>query len=471
VSLNCAEIDAVLKEFPETAVARAFYQKDRHSLEILISTPSGSRIIWIDTTDRMNRICLAPEKTEPSGQKQRFAQYLHSLAAGFKITRISQPGQSRIVVMQFESEQNQFRLICRLWGTASNLIVTDCDDIILDTLKRYPKRSEWPGDRWEFPEKKGDVRTFTVREEFLSGNISTAVWNFYRDLEENETFQRRFVHLKETVEEQLAVNRQKMETFQSQLNEDNLNRLLNQAQLLNSQLYRFIPGEKSVTIEDWNQGGMIELPVSPELTPSQNAQKYFDRYRKLRDSQDNLTRQREETEKHIRDLEEILRILPSLTDSSELIELESRLKSGKLSRYLRKNQESARSRFGRMVELSDQYIAYISRNSKEADEILKRIAKGNDYWFHIRDYAGSHVVVKEIRNREITPRAKTEAALLALYFSKGRNSDEGDIYFTRVKYLHKPNTGEPGLVFPTREKNIKVRMDKELIAKLLESQG
>ena len=97
--------------------------------------------------------------------------------------------------------------------------------------------------------------------------------------------------------------------------------------------------------------------------------------------------------------------------------------------------------------------------------MLNKIAKGNDYWFHIRDYAGSHVVVKEIKNREITEKIKHEAALLALYFSKGKKADEGDIYFTRVKYLHKAKGS--GVVLPTQEKNIKVKFDENILKKII----
>ena len=101
--------------------------------------------------------------------------------------------------------------------------------------------------------------------------------------------------------------------------------------------------------------------------------------------------------------------------------------------------------------------------------MLKTVARGNDYWFHIRDNAGSHVVVKNKGNVELPDKTRLEAAMLALHFSKSRNETEGDIYFTRVKYLHKPNTNTPGLVFPTQEKNIKIKKQVDVIEKLLNS--
>ena len=117
-----------------------------------------------------------------------------------------------------------------------------------------------------------------------------------------------------------------------------------------------------------------------------------------------------------------------------------------------------------VYNLSDGYLCYVSRSSKDADEMLNKVAKGNDYWFHIRDYAGSHVVVKDIKNKTITERAKNEAALLALYFSKAKKADEGDIYFTRVKYLHKAR--EVVSSYQLR-KNIKVKYDKEILDKII----
>jgi predicted ribosome quality control (RQC) complex YloA/Tae2 family protein len=61
---------------------------------------------------------------------------------------------------------------------------------------------------------------------------------------------------------------------------------------------------------------------------------------------------------------------------------------------------------------------------------------------------------------------KIEASTLALYYSKGRNSSEGDIYFTRVKYLHKGKNSPSGLVIPTQEKNIKVIFDRNILDKI-----
>jgi len=109
----------------------------------------------------------------------------------------------------------------------------------------------------------------------------------------------------------------------------------------------------------------------------------------------------------------------------------------------------------------------VSKSAKDADNLLKLVAKGNDYWFHSRDYAGSHVVVKTEKGKELSEKTKIEAAHLAVFFSKAKNALDGDVYFTQIKYLHKPNTNVKGLVFPTREKNIKVRMEKKILDSVL----
>ena len=188
----------------------------------------------------------------------------------------------------------------------------------------------------------------------------------------------------------------------------------------------------------------------------------LDKYKKLQAA---LTYQQEKLDESIATFDDTESLLSHIKEADTLQELyELAVLAGENTEN---KKNCSTNHAGRKFLLSGDFTAYVSRSSRDADVMLKTVARGNDYWFHIRDNAGSHVVVKNKGNIELPDKTRLEAAMLALHFSKSRNETEGDIYFTRVKYLHKPNTNTPGLVFPTQEKNIKIKKQAEVIQKLL----
>ena len=98
--------------------------------------------------------------------------------------------------------------------------------------------------------------------------------------------------------------------------------------------------------------------------------------------------------------------------------------------------------------------------------LLRKYMKGNDYWFHARDYPGAYIFVKSKKNKSIPLEVMLDAANLAIMHSKAKQSGMGDVYYTQVKYLKKPKKGPLGLVLPTREKNLFIKLNTQRIKKL-----
>jgi len=90
---------------------------------------------------------------------------------------------------------------------------------------------------------------------------------------------------------------------------------------------------------------------------------------------------------------------------------------------------------------------------------LRRHARGNDVWLHTRDYPGAYVFVKVIPGKSIPLDTLLDAGNLAVYYSKARSSGYAELYYTRVKYLRRPREGKKGLVLPTQERNLSVKLD------------
>ena len=94
--------------------------------------------------------------------------------------------------------------------------------------------------------------------------------------------------------------------------------------------------------------------------------------------------------------------------------------------------------------------------------------KGNDLWLHARDYAGSYVFIKQQAGKTVPLDILLDAGNLAIFYSKGRNSGEGDLFYTQVKYLRRAKDGPKGLVIPTQEKNLHVKVEAGRLRELEE---
>ena len=94
---------------------------------------------------------------------------------------------------------------------------------------------------------------------------------------------------------------------------------------------------------------------------------------------------------------------------------------------------------------SDGYHMYVGKNNFQNDELTFKFATGNDWWFHAKGIAGSHVVVKS-NGEELPDRTFEEAGRLAGYYSKGSNQDKVEIDYTEKKNVKKPNGSKPGFV-------------------------
>lgn len=190
---------------------------------------------------------------------------------------------------------------------------------------------------------------------------------------------------------------------------------------------------------------MISIPLDPQLTPLENAQKYFDKYNKLKRTFDALTELIEETKEEILHLESVSTSLDIAISEDDLAQIKEELiQFG----YIKKKQ------IGKKAKLkskpfhyisSDGYHIYVGKNNFQNEELTFKFAAGNDWWFHAKGMPGSHVVVKT-NGDELPDRTFEEAGRLAAYYSKGRENDKVEIDYLQKKNVKKPNGSKPGFV-------------------------
>lgn len=237
-------------------------------------------------------------------------------------------------------------------------------------------------------------------------------------------------------------------------------------ELLNANLYRVQKGVDEVILQDWEKPeSTVTVPLDTTLTPAQNAQKYFKKYKKARAAGETAAAQREKTLAEIAYLENMLYDVGHCTDEAGLEE--TRLELARTG-YMKKNPARHTRRTlppSRPIHRisSDGIDLYIGKNAVQNDR-LTASAKPNEWWFHVKDLHGSHVIVR--CERELPDRTLREAALLAVWYSDGRDSSSVPVDYTRKRFVKKPSGAAPGMVIYTDQRTLYLTARESDISRL-----
>ncbi len=241
---------------------------------------------------------------------------------------------------------------------------------------------------------------------------------------------------------------------------------------IQANLYQLKKGMTEAVLPDWSdpEGGTITVELDKRLTPVQNAQKYFRKYQKARSARETAAVQRDRTLEELEYLENMLLDAENCTGESELEEIRQELvRTGYMKRVTSRKQQRQlpESRPYRYLS-ADGIEILVGRNSIQNDR-LTQSAAGNEMWLHAKDMPGSHVIIR--REGEIPLTTLRQAALLAAWYSKGRNSSTIPVDYTLRKYVKKPSGAAPGKVVYTHQKTAYVTAEESEIRKIAEAGG
>ena len=463
MSLNYLEIEEAIKDFPKQGILKKVFQNDKNTILLNIYDGKTDFLILASIKDNFNRICIVPENISIEKNNLRFSQFLNSTISGMRIINFYQFNKSRIVVLDFIFNNEMKKLVFRLWNTAGNILLLDNKNNIIECMRRFPKRNEWPDEQFIFPENKSIDLKFEIRNEFKAQNINESIFNFYNEILNIQEFTNKKNLLLRLLNKELSELNKKIKSNNGNLIEEKENIYLHYGELIKANIYKINKGEKSVDIKNYNNKN-ITIELLPTLSAVDNAKRYFEKYKKIKNGKIKWEVEKIKFKNKLENINHLISVLNEINNLNRLNIFEEEIIKN-LTKKIHNKTDDMYTKVRSFV-LDGGYTAYISKSAKDSFDMLNKYANGNDYWFHIRDYPGSHVIVKKIKKEELSERVKIEASNLAVYFSKKRNSLDADVYFTLVKYLHKSKGGPQGLVFPTQEKNIKVKVDKELLNKI-----
>ena len=216
-------------------------------------------------------------------------------------------------------------------------------------------------------------------------------------------------------------------------------------ELLHTYGYQAQGGEKSLTVDNYYTGEKLTIPLDPELTAMENAKKYFDKYGKLKRTNEAVTQLLAQTKDEITHLESVMNALDIAQAEEDLLQIrEELIQSGYIRYKGGRRKEKITSKPMHFVS-SDGFDMYVGKNNFQNEEITFKLAQGNDWWFHAKGMPGSHVIVKS-GGREIPDSTFEEAGRLAAHFSKAKGMDRIEVDYIEKKHVKKPGGGKPGFV-------------------------
>ena len=216
-------------------------------------------------------------------------------------------------------------------------------------------------------------------------------------------------------------------------------------EMLQTYGYGLEPGAKKLEALNYYTNEPIAVPLDPTLPPQENAQKYFEKYNKLKRTYEALTEHMEETQGEIQQLESICTFMDLALAEEDLVQVREELAD---AGYIRKKYSGKKAKITSHpfhYVSSDGFDIYVGKNNYQNEELTFKNASGNDWWFHAKGVPGSHVVVKAL-GKELPDRTFEEAARLAAYYSKNRNAEKAEVDYVEKKHVKKPGGGRPGFV-------------------------
>jgi len=305
----------------------------------------------------------------------------------------------------------------------------------------------------------GDAVSFDTMSDCLTAYFSDKA---QRDLVKQKT-----ADLMRFLTNEQSKNEKKLEKLYETMNEaQEADRYRKLGELLTASLHAISRGQASVEVIDYYEEDQptITIPLDPQLAPSDNAQRYFKRYNKLKNSLTAVQVQIESTREEIAYFQTLIHQLSNAT-LDDIDEIREELATQGYVRHRSGPQKKKKpTKPAPLCFVSSEGITiYVGKNNTQNDYVTNRLAHPSDTWLHTKDIPGSHVV---IRSSQFGDETLNTAAQLAAYFSQARTSSQVPVDYTQIRHVRKPNGAKPGFVIYDNQKTLYITPDESYIEQL-----
>jgi predicted ribosome quality control (RQC) complex YloA/Tae2 family protein len=379
-------------------------------------------------------------------------------------------GDNRIVRLAVRRGENRYLVYIRLWSNAANVIVTGSDGTVLDAMRRLPKKGEVTGGHYA-PEAAEDgqgagqakkaAREYTVRELEGGGSFNEKIDALYAAQGGSLSLEALREQARRNCEGSMGRLAAALERLRAKEAEfAAADRLKEYGDLILANAAAVKNDGEWLEAQSFESGETVRIKLDSGKSPAAQAGQYYEQYRKAKSGLADIRAEIAAAEAETREVETRLGRL--LAETNPLI-LAKLLKSGGVKPAPRADQDK---KWPGLSFRRGDWLIIVGRDAAENDALLRRHVKGNDLWLHARDFPGSYVFIKQRPGKTVPLDILLDAGNLAIFYSKGRNNGEGNLFYTAVKYLRRAKNGPKGLVIPTQEKNLQVKLDERRLREL-----
>ena len=461
-----------------------------------------SKKLYINIDTNIYHICfMSSENEEKRGitipkRPPMFCMLLRKYIEGAKISDVCVVKNDRIFELHFDTidEFSQKRYLClavELMGKHSNVILYDretniiigCAHNVGNEKSRY--RELQGGLKYIYPPYSGnlnlsdelkkqfaDLSKDKINEYLETENYSPSIlkdrYTLFAELLENSTpkfsvnamiddyyaYYQAENNLKNAKNKYLTTVNRKLKKVLNSITKikttikkrDNADRYRLYGELLTSNLYKKLDFQSEAELYDYVNNVQVAIPLDSTLTMSENAQKYFRLYTKSKNTKEKSKELLEGLNVERKYFESILYSIETANSKAEINEIESELG------ITDNKQNKTKAENIKKVKINN-YDVYIGKNNKQNDYIISKLSRDDDYWFHTRLCAGSHVLLR-VGSNEPDEETILECAKLAREYSSAKQPSKVGVIYTKIKYIKKPPSAPLGYVIYKNEKEI-----------------
>ncbi|WP_020008706.1 Rqc2 family fibronectin-binding protein [Salinicoccus albus] len=298
--------------------------------------------------------------------------------------------------------------------------------------------------------------------------LSGLVDSFYHDRYRNALIKQKANDYLNVIEREYEKTGRKIEKLHEDLQEAHeKDEYQKYGELLTAYMHQVRQYDKEAVVFDYYTSKEVSIPLDPELSPSDNAQKYYSRYNKLKKRESAAEEQLKQAKTDLEYFSSLLHQMEQITTEEEVEEIREELhEEGIIKTKKRQHKKKKKHKIQlHAFKTSNGLDVLVGKNNKQNDYLTSRKSQNNHLWFHTKEIPGSHVVISHPRS-QIGESDILEAAMLAAYFSKAQDSESVPVDYTEIKHVHKVSGAKPGFVTYTDQHTVFVTPERTKAEKM-----
>lgn len=468
ITLDSVTLKSWLEEnssFLTGARIQKIQQPTRREFVFTLRNSGETRKLYINIDPQFFHVCFMTQANEEKRlieipqKPPMFCMLLRKYLENSRISKVNQPEFERILEFYIEtynelSEKIYLCLAIELMGKHSNVILYNHDtNVIIGCAhnvgaEKSREREMAGGLPYVYPPRQNNF-WYSCENSLsnLSGSVNINIDNYFAEAIYTDKFKKLCEKYKLLVQRRLKKVKNSLNKVEKQsVSKEKAEKYRLYGDLIMANLYNnqdFVP---VITVFDYENNKNISIELDETKTLKDNANNFYRLYNKAKVSNQKLAEFSEELTAEKFYLEQLLYSVENAENIEDLLEISSEIEPDE--KNVKADKKSAI--MPKEIKTND-YTIFIGKNNKQNDYIVSKLAKDDDLWFHTRDCAGSHVL---LRSQNMTDKLILECAKLAKENSSGAKSSKIGVIYTKAKYLKKPPKANLGYVTYSQEKEI-----------------